>query len=119
MLHVSHNIKPNRAFCVYTTVIVELTLGSLLCLGSLSLSCLSCIQLLVVGGPGCLVVGVSLGLSLSRGGSSCLLVGVLAGPGSSSGGSSRRPIHRSLWSSIHLSSLVGTAAQTQITESRK
>ena len=89
---------------------VELTLGSLLCLCSLCLSSLGRVQLLVVGCPGSLVVGVCLLLALGSGSDSSLLVGVLAAPGSSRGGASRSSVHGSLWGSKHLGSLVGTAA---------
>jgi hypothetical protein len=76
-------------------------LGSLLlCLCSLCLSSLGRVQLLVVGCPGSLVVGVCLLLALG---------GVLAGPGSCGRRSSRSSVHGSLWGSKHLCSLVGTA----------
>ena len=84
----------------------QLTLSSLLglCLG------LSCIQLLIVGSPCCLVIGIGLGLSRS----SSLLVGVLSSPWRSSRSPSRTSVHGAwLWASKHLGSLIRTTVWVQ------
>ena len=84
--------------CVLTS---SLLLGLCLCLCS--------VQLLVVGGPSCLVVGVRLRLALSSRCGCCLLVRVLACPGVGRRSSARSPVHWSrLRTAKHLGTLIGT-----------